>query len=67
MKDFANTLTAMSAGIMVGFLSLPLLAAVVDRLEAARCPGRTRIPMVAVGTDWGRWGACPPHITSLPD
>jgi hypothetical protein len=66
MKDFANVLTATAAGIMAGFLALPPLAAVVDRVEEARCPGRTRIPMVAVGTDWGKWGACPSHITSLP-
>ena len=65
--QFANVLTAMAAGCLAGFLALPPLAAVVDRVEEARCPGRTRIPMVAVGDSWGKWGACPPHITSLPD
>ena len=67
MEMIANVLTTVSAGIMIGFLSLPPAAAVVDRVEEARCPGRTRIQRVAIGDSWGKWGACPPHITSLPD
>ena len=46
---------------MIGFLAVGALARGVDTLEAARCPGVTRV-QANTGTflkDWAAYGACP--------
>ena len=61
MNDFAQVLTATSAGIMIGFLGVGALARGIDTMEANSCPNVTRV-QVNSGTilkDWAAWGACP--------
>jgi hypothetical protein len=61
MNDFAQALTAMAMGTMLGFLGVGALAKGADAWEASQCPNVTRV-QVNTGTilkDWAAWGACP--------
>jgi hypothetical protein len=62
-----NAFVTLSMATAVGLIALQPLAAGLDAIEKRRCPGVNRVQMAAVGSSWGRWGACPPHITSLPE
>ena len=61
MNDFAQAVTAMAMGTLVGFLGVGALAQGIDTLESRKCPGVTRI-QVNTGTllkDWASYGVCP--------
>jgi hypothetical protein len=61
MNNFAQAITAIAMGTLVGFLGVGALARGIDTLESRKCPEVTRI-RVNGGTilkDWAAWGACP--------
>ncbi len=61
MNGFAQAVTAMAMGTLLGFLGVGALAQGINTLEARRCPGVTRI-RVNTGTplgDWASYGVCP--------
>ena len=61
MNDFAQAVTAVSMGTLLGFLGVGAMAQGLNAIEATRCPGITRI-QVNTGTmlkDWASYGVCP--------
>ena len=61
MNDFAQAVTAMSMGTLLGFMGVGALARGIDTLEARKCPGVTRV-LVNQSTllkEWAAYGVCP--------
>lgn len=68
MNDFAQAVTAMSMGTLIGFLSVGAGARALDAWESSQCPGVNRVlvnrsPWLR---DWTAYGACPSDGLTAP-
>lgn len=68
MNGFAQAVTAMSMGTLIGFACVGAGARALDAWEAARCPEVTRIRVNRSPwlKDWTAYGACPRDGLTAP-
>ena len=61
VEELSEIVTAVTAGIMIGFLCVGATAKAIDKIESARCPQALRVT-VNGGTvlkEWAEWRQCP--------